>query len=180
MASQLGEPGFEALARPLQILDGRRVLAFLGRRSGLEFAQLVHLPADEALIGGIRHADAAEGVMGDDDAVPAFGGDAGGKFAALGPAHRLLVGDQDPGAGIGLQELPAELLQHVVGHDEHRPLDQPEPLLLHAGGDHGEGLARADGMVDQRVSAGDDAPDGVQLMRHASGTDDAAAHRLVT
>ena len=77
----------------------------------------------------------------------------------------LLGGDQQLGVGVELHEFAGELLEHVVGHDVHRLLDEPGLLHLHAGGGHGEGLAAAYGVGQQRVAAAHAPPDGVDLVR---------------
>ena len=106
--------------------------------------------------------------VGDDDAVPLAAGDLGGQELAAVAGQVLLGGDQQLGVGVELHELAGELLQHVVGHDVHRLLDEPGLLHLHAGGGHGEGLAGADGVGEQRVAAAHAAPDGVLLVRVAA------------
>ena len=88
----------------------------------------------------------------------------GQELAALA-GEVLLAGDEQPGIGVELHELAAELLQQVIGHDVQRLLDEPRLLHLHAGGGHGEGLAGADGMGQERIAAAHDAPDGVFLVR---------------
>ena len=103
----------------------------------------------------------------DDDAVPLAAGDLGGQELAPLAREVLLAGDEQPGIGVELHELAGELLQHVIGHDVHRLLDEPGLLHLHAGGGHREGLAGADGMGEQRVAAAHAAPDGVLLVRVA-------------
>ena len=103
--------------------------------------------------------------MGDDDAVPLAAGDLGGQELAAVPREVLLGGDQQLGVGVELHELAGELLQHVVGHDVHRLLDQAGLLHLHAGGGHREGLAGPDGVGQQRVAGAHAAPDGVLLVR---------------
>ena len=70
-----------------------------------------------------------------------------------------LVGDQDAGGRVELQELARGLGQAVAGHDQHRLADQAEPLLLHDRGGDGEGLSRADRVGDVGGAGGDDAPD---------------------
>ena len=101
----------------------------------------------------------------DDDAVPLAAGDLGGEELAAVAGQVLLGGDQQLGVGVELHELAGELLQHVVGHDVHRLLDEPGLLHLHAGGGHREGLPGADRVGQQRVAAAHAAPDGVLLVR---------------
>ena len=126
------------------------------------------LLAQELLLVVPRHADPLEGAVGDDDAVPLAAGDLGGEELAAVAGQVLLAGDEQPGVGVELHELAGELLQHVVGHDVHRLLDEPGLLHLHAGGGHREGLAGADGVGEQRVAAAHAAPDGVLLVRAAA------------
>ena len=76
-----------------------------------------------------------------------------------------LRGDQELGVGIELHELAGELLEHVVGHDVHRLLDEPGLLHLHAGGGHRERLPGPDRVGQQRVARTHAPPDGVLLVR---------------
>ncbi len=143
----------------------RRVAAGVVAEQLVVFADLL---AEEPLLVVRRHADPLEAGMGDDDAVPLAAGDLGGQQLAAVARQVVLGGDQQLGVGVELHELAGELLEHVVGHDVHRLLDQPGLLHLHAGGGHGEGLAGADGMGQQRVAAAHAPPDGVLLVRVAA------------
>ena len=69
--------------------------------------------------------------MGDDDAVPLRGRGARQKPLALVLDEIGLVGDQDSGGRVELQELAARLGEAMTGHDHHRLGDETEPLLLH-------------------------------------------------
>ena len=53
----------------------------------------------------------------------------------------------------------------MIGDDVHRLLDEAGLLHLHAGGGHREGLARADGVGQERVAGTHAAPHGVVLVR---------------
>ena len=102
--------------------------------------------------------------MGDDDGVPVPGGTAGHELLA-GVGRRGLSGrHQDVGQRIGLEELGAELFEHVVGDHEGRFGDQTEALHLHARHDHGGGLAGADGVAEQHGRLLHRAPGGVELV----------------
>ena len=67
--------------------------------------------------------------------------------------------------GIEREQLGGELPEHVIRHDEHRLRREAEPLQFNGRGDHRVGLARADGVREQRVVALHDSPDGVLLVR---------------
>ena len=97
--------------------------------------------------------------MGDDDAVPLRGRGAGEKPLALVLDEIGLVGDQDSGGRVELQELAARLGEAMAGHDHHRLGDEAEPLLLHDRGGEAEGFARSDRVGDIGRAGSDDPPD---------------------
>ena len=115
---------------------------------------LDHLPLE-----GGRHRDEAEGRMGDDHRVPVRRRRAGEEPRALLLHEVGLVGDQDAGGRVELQELARDLRQAVAGHDQHGLADQAEPLLLHDRAGDGVGFSGADGMRDVGRAGRDDAPD---------------------
>ena len=90
----------------------------------------------------------AERGMGDDDGIPVRGRGARQEAGTLLLREVGLVGDQDAGGRVELEELAGSLRQAVAGDDQHRLGNQAEPLLFHDGGRDGEGLARADGVRD--------------------------------
>ena len=75
-----------------------------------------------------------------------------------------LVATRMLASGIGLEELGAELFEHVVRDHVGRLGDQSEALHLHAGHDHGGGLAGTDRVAEQHGRLLDGAPGGVQLV----------------
>ena len=155
------QPVGEALAHRLDALARRAVVVV-----GPEFQRLVgvDLVRDHLPLEGGGHGDEPEGAVGDDDRVPARGCGAGQEAGALVLREVGLVGDQDAGGRVELQELARRLGEAVAGHDEHGLGDQAEPLLLHDGGGHREGFAGADGMGHVGAAGGDDAPDDALLV----------------
>ena len=97
--------------------------------------------------------------VGDDDRVPVRRRGAREEPRPLLLHEVGLVGDQDAGGRVELQEFARGLRQAVAGHHQHRLADQAEPLLLHDRGGDGEGLSGADGVGDVGRAGGDDAPD---------------------
>ena len=106
-----------------------------------------------------RGGDELERRMGDDDAVPLRGRGARQKPLALVLDEIGLVGDQDSGGRVELQELAARLGEAMTGHDHHRLGDETQPLLLHDRGGEREGLSRSDGVGDIGRAGSDDPPD---------------------
>ncbi len=121
--------------------------------------QLVKLFLEEPLLRVVRQRDALETGMRDDDGIPIPGGDAAEQLLPVLRLEILLARDEDVRAGIQRQQFGRELAEHVVGHGEHRLAGEPKPLQLHRGGDHREGLARADDVGEQRVRRLQNAPD---------------------
>ena len=83
-----------------------------------------------------------------------------------------LVATRMLASGIGLEELGAELLQHVVRDHVGRLGDETESLHLHAGHDHGGGLAGPDGVAEQDRRLLHGPPGGVQLVGWGLKADD--------
>ncbi len=131
-------------------------------------------------LGIFGHPDALEGAVGDDHCVPVSGGTSGDKLLHGVFAGGLLRRHQDVGQGIGLEELGAELLQHVVRHHVGRLGHQSQSLHLHASDDHGGGLACPDGVAEQDRRLLDGAPGGVQLVRVRAECSRQAGEALVT
>ena len=81
----------------------------------------------------------------------------------VAPGRRVLAaspggevsGDEHPGLGVELEQLAGELFEHVVGDHVGGPVDQAEAAHLHAGHDHGGGLAGPDGVGEQERPAHD-------------------------
>jgi hypothetical protein len=148
-----------AQQRGFQPLDGQSVAALGGVdlcADPVEFA--VHVGALDA--GTYR--DPLERRPRQDHRVPITGGTAGGEQAPPVGLEVFPLGDQDPGLRIKLEELAAELFQHVVGHDDRGLAGQPEPAQLHRAHGHLGGLARAylveqadGGFVDDPRDRGD-------------------------
>ena len=113
-------------------------------------------------VGG--RGDELERRMGDDDAVPIRRRGSGEEALTLVLHEIGLVGDQDVGGRIELQELARRLREAVPGHGHHRLGDEAEPLLLHDRGGEGEGLSGADGVSDIGRAGRENAPDGALLV----------------
>jgi len=108
----------------LQPLDGEPALGPGPHQLGLD---RLHLPLQVAALGLRGHGQALEGGLGHDHRVPVAGGAAGDEEPAPLPLQVLFVAGQDAGPGVELQELAAELLQHVVGDHDRGLAHQPQP-----------------------------------------------------
>ena len=95
-----------------------------------------------------RRRNEFEGAVRDDDAVPGGRGGAGEKALALVLDEIRVVGDENPGVRIELQEFPACLGEAMARNHHHRLGDQSEPFLLHDRGGDAEGLAGSYGVGD--------------------------------
>ena len=160
---QLGlEPFLGAQQGALQALDGQPV-ALLG---GLdEVAHPLELGVEVGVLGLGAHRDALERRTGHDDRVPVAGGAARDELAAPAGLEVFALGDQDLGLGVELEELAAELLEHVVGHDDGGLAGQVQPTQFHRAHGHLGRLARADLVEQADGGLVDDAGDGRDLMR---------------
>ena len=155
------EPRLHALLHPFDALARDAVL-------GVDPIEKVDVGADHVRNEGPfevgRRGDELERRMGDDDAVP-IRGRCASKEALTLLLHEIgLVGDQDIGRRIELQELPRRLREAVPGHGHHRLRDQAEPLLLHDRGGEREGFPGADGVGDIGRAGRENAPDGALLV----------------
>ena len=103
--------------------------------------------------------------MGDDDGIGIVQRRLGNEATPVVRGKVILVRHHDVRRRVRFQELRRELLQHVVRHHVHRLLDQPQPLLLHAGNDHFQRLARAHRMGEIGIAGDDGPPDGPLLVR---------------
>ena len=102
--------------------------------------------------------------MTDDNGIIVAGGDpAAEPFAILG-FKVLFRRNKDIGSWVELQEFACPLFGQVIGNHEQGLLAQSQPLTLHGGGDHLEGLARTNHMSQQRVAAVEDMGNRVHLM----------------
>ena len=97
--------------------------------------------------------------MGDDHRVPVRRRGAGEEPRPLLLHEVGLVGDQDAGGWIELQEFARHLRQAVAGHHQQDLADQAETLLLHDRAGDGVGFPGADGVGDVGRTACNDAPD---------------------
>jgi hypothetical protein len=113
---------------------GPRVLQ-AARDHGLEGAMAKRL-------GG--HGDAFERPAGEDHRVPVPGRAPRHELPAPASGQVVAGGDQQLRLRIQLGPLAAELLEHVVGHDDAGFADQAEAAQLHAADRHLGGLARPD------------------------------------
>jgi hypothetical protein len=155
------EPRLHALLHPLDALARDAVL-------GVDPVEKIDVGADHVRdegafeVGG--RGDELERRMGDDDAVPIRG--RGSREEALTLVlHEIgLVGDEDIGGRVELQELPRRLREAVPGHGHHRLRDEAEAFLLHDRGGEGEGLPGADGVSDIGRAGRENAPDGALLV----------------
>ena len=139
--------------------------AIIPVRAKLQCLVCLDLPADHRLLVIGRDGDEPEGGMGDEDCVPVRRCRPGKEACPLVLAEVGLVGDQDAGGRVELEELPRGLRETMAGHDQHGFGDQAEPLLLHDGGGNREGFSGADGVGDIGVAGADDPPDHALLVR---------------
>jgi IstB-like ATP binding protein len=103
--------------------------------SNLPFEDWTSVLGSERLTGALlelsRRGDELERTMGDDDAVPMRRRRTGEEAGALARDEVGIIGDQNAGGRVELQELPARLGEAVAGHHHHRLGYQAKPLLLH-------------------------------------------------
>jgi hypothetical protein len=146
----------EPLLHPLDALARQSV----GAVDALEQVGIgLDLIGDQLALELGRGGDELEGAMGDDDAVPLRGRGARQKPLALVLDEIGLVGDQDSGGRVELQELAARLGEAMTGHDHHRLGNETQPLLLHDRCGERERLSRSDGVGDIGRARSDDPPD---------------------
>ena len=155
------EPFPGAQQRGLQPLDAQPV-AFLGCLD--EVAYLVQLGVHVFLLRVAAHRDALEPAAGHDDGVPVAGRAAGHELAAPVGLEVFALHHQDAGLGVELEELAAELLQHVVGHHDAGLAGQVQAAQLHRAHRHLGGLAGADLVGEQDGGLADDPGDGGDLV----------------
>ena len=102
--------------------------------------------------------------MADDDCIIIAGGNPGAEFLSTGSLEILGGGHQNLCTGIQPEEFVCPLKGQMVWHHEHTFLAQPQTLALHGGGDHLEGLARANFVSQQGITTVNHMGDGTQLM----------------
>jgi hypothetical protein len=131
---QLGlEPFLGAQQGALQALDGQPV-AFLGGAD--ELAHPVEFGVEVGVLGLGAHRDALECRPGHDDRVPVPGRAASDELAAPAGLEVVALGEEDLGLGVELEELAAELLEHVVGHDDGGLAGQVQAAQFHRAHGH--------------------------------------------
>ena len=160
-----------AQQRAFQPLDAQPV-AFLGCLD--EVPHPVHFGAQVLALGVGAHRDPLERRPGHDDGVPVAGRAAGDELAAPVGLEVFALGDQDFGLGVELEELAAELLQHVVGDHDAGLVDQLEAAQFHRAHGHLGGFPGADlveqpdgGLVDDPGDGGDLVRAGLEAQRQA-------------
>ena len=104
--------------------------------------------------------------MADDDAVLFPGRDPGDEAASPVRAGQVVgLADEELGAGVELEPLAAELVDHMVRDHDHGLGGQSEAAQLHRGHHHLGGLARPDLVGEQRRRLGHDAGHRGELVR---------------
>ncbi len=93
------------------------------------------------------------------------GRDLAHQLAAIVLFEVLFRRDQDLSTGIRAEKIVLPLGYQVVRHNDHGLPGKTEPFKLHDRGNHFEGLAGTHRMSEKAVTALDDAPDHVPLMR---------------
>jgi hypothetical protein len=146
---ELSVARLEAGERRFEPLDGQ---SFAGRQFGDRGAELLHPFSCELGSGGGGERDPLEARVSEHDRVPGAGCAPGDELLAARGRRVFAGGDEHARARVELEQLAGELVEHVVGHDERRLLDETEATLLHRRHDHGRRLAGADGVREQRVA----------------------------
>ena len=163
VAVQLLQPRFQRLLRAFHLLDGKAfaagVFQLLDAIHDLLDLCLQHFPL--AFPGD---GDALKLAVAHDDGVVVAGGDAAHESLAVLLLKVLSGRHQHLCRGKEAQELGGSLLRQVVRHGDQRLVAQADAYLLHDAGHHDGGLARANGVRQQRVAAIEDARHGVLLM----------------
>ena len=156
------EPFLGAQQGAFEALDGQPV-ALLG---GLdEVPHPVQFGVEVGALGLRAHRDALERGPGHDDRVPVSGRAAGDELAAPAGLEVVALGDQDLGLGVELEELAAELLEHVVGHDDGGLAGQVQAAQFHRAHGHLGGFPGADLVEQADGGLVDDPGDGGDLVR---------------
>ncbi len=146
----------------LQALDAHPV-AFPGCAD--EVLHPVHFGAEVLALGVGAHGDPLERRSGHDDRVPVAGRAAGDELAPSAGLEVFALGDQDFRLGVELEELAAELLQHVVGDHDAGLVDHLEAAQFHRAHGHLGGFAGADLVEQPDGGLVDDSGDGGDLVR---------------
>ena len=153
----------QAFAGLFHLLDGE-VLRLVCLRLPDAQDDLVHLLLQNGTLPLDTDGYLLKLTVSDDDGVVVAGGDASAELLAIFCFKILFRGHQHIGGRIELQEFAGPLLCQVVGHHKEGFLTQSQPLALHGGGHHLEGLAGTHHMSQQGVAAIEDVGDGVHLM----------------
>ena len=160
---QLGQPGFQRVLRPFQLLD--RITLGLGALGLVDTVHdLINLPLDDDLLPLGGHGDFLKLRVSDNNGVVVPGGDPRTEFLAVLRFKILFGRHKDIGRGIELEPFRRPLLGDVVGNDDQRLGAQPQPLAFHCRRHHLIGLAGAHLMGKKGVSAVHDVRDGVDLV----------------
>ena len=156
------EPFLGAQQRGFQPLDGQPV-AFFGYLD--EVPHPFQLGLHVLALRVRAHRDALEAGAGHDDRVPVTGRAAADELAAPVGLEVFPLHHQDAGLGVELEELAAELLQHVVGHDDAGLVHQAEAAQFHRAHGHLGCLAGPDFVRQQDGGLVDDPGHRGHLMR---------------
>ncbi len=143
-----------------------------------DVAEVLGLAGDVLVLSVGRERDHVEHGLGEDHHVPVAVGDAGDELLAAGFGEVGAVDRQDPRAGVGLEEFVAPLVTQVVGDDDARLVAQAQAPALHEGGGDGEGLAEADGVVEEAAAGVDDGAGDRLLLVGAQGVAVGEARQL--
>ncbi|QRE00577.1 hypothetical protein [Pseudomonas phage Itty13] len=160
----------QGVAALLRLLDVPAVLAVHLTHQLDGGVEVIDLLLNECGLLVRLHLDLAETCVRDDHRVPVAGGDPGEQALAVLLLEVLLGRREHVGARVELGEVGRPLADEVVRHHEHGLLGEAHAAQLHRAGDHGEGLAGADDVVQQGRVSLHDPPHGVPLVR-AQGDD---------
>ena len=168
LGRQLLQPLLQLCLFLLHLLDGQPLaVPALGSLLCNGLDDLVDLlPVEAGLVVG-RHGDLLELLVGQNDCVVVTVCDLVGEDPAVRGGKALLVGYQQAGCGEVLLKFHAPLRHNRLGYHEHGLFDDTKLPHLHSGRRHFQGLARADSVSQQGVTArGNDAVYGVRLVGH--------------
>ncbi len=117
----------------LDVLDGVLVAAVGVVQVRL---QALDLLVDVVQASRFGHRDLFERGVADDDRVPVAGRPAGDELVTALPGEVGGVRDEDPGPGVGLEELALELPQDTLGYGVDGLLGQAQAGQFHPADDH--------------------------------------------
>ncbi len=127
--------------------------------AGNQVLEARDLRLDHLLLKGGRDGNKLEGRMSNDNGVPAGRSGTREEAGALVFGEVGLVGDEDAGGRVKLQEFAARLGKTVAWDDEDCLSYQAQSAFFHDGGGDRERLAAADRVRHVGRSRGDNAPD---------------------